>query len=185
MFNKDLLVIDLEATGLDSTKHEIIQIGAVLLDKKTLKEKDYFSTYIKPKKWKNKSAPAMKVNKIAWEMLKSAPSLKLGLIKMEKHFHSNEVIIANYGSTFDIEFLKKGFRDIKRKYPYEYHVFNIWPLCYTYAAKHKLLKNTKRFTKFRLEDLAHHFKLPFKNHHDALADARIEGQILQNIIKTL
>ena len=185
MFNRDILVIDLEATGLDSTKHEIIQIGAVLLDKKTLKEKSNFSTYVKPKKWRAKDPEAMKVNKITWDLVKDAPSLKSSLIKLEKYFPSNKVVIANYGSVFDIEFLKKGFRDINRKYPYEYHVFNIWPLCYTYAAKHKLLKNSKRFTKFRLEDLARHFKLTFENHHDALVDARIEGQILQKIIKTL
>ena len=33
-FKKDLLLIDLETTGLDAGKHEIIQIAAILLDKK-------------------------------------------------------------------------------------------------------------------------------------------------------
>ena len=43
MFNKDLLVLDIESTGTDVTKHEIIQLAGILLDKKTLKEKKVFS----------------------------------------------------------------------------------------------------------------------------------------------
>ena len=38
-FYKDILLIDLETTGLDAGRHEIVQIAAVLLDKKTLKER--------------------------------------------------------------------------------------------------------------------------------------------------
>src|SRR4051812_14401979 len=38
MFNKDILLLDIESTGTDVTKHEIIQLAAILLDKKTLKE---------------------------------------------------------------------------------------------------------------------------------------------------
>ena len=32
-------MIDMEFTGIDIAKHEIIQIAAIVLDKKTLKEK--------------------------------------------------------------------------------------------------------------------------------------------------
>ena len=38
-FERDILLIDTEFTGFDIDKHEIIQLAAVLLDKKTLKEK--------------------------------------------------------------------------------------------------------------------------------------------------
>ena len=73
MFNKDLLVLDIEATGVDFSKHELIQIAAILLDKKTLKEKKRFESFIRPRKWKNRSAEAMAVNQITWDMVKDAP----------------------------------------------------------------------------------------------------------------
>ena len=53
-FKKDLLLIDLETTGLEAGRHEIIQVAAVLLDKKTLKEKEAFSSYVKPVNWQRR-----------------------------------------------------------------------------------------------------------------------------------
>ncbi|HEX3099771.1 MAG TPA: exonuclease domain-containing protein, partial [Patescibacteria group bacterium] len=64
MFNKDLLMLDIEATGIDVTKHEIIQIAGVLLDKKTLKEKKSFTSYARPRNWGSREAEAMAVNNI-------------------------------------------------------------------------------------------------------------------------
>lgn len=183
MFNKDILIVDLETTGLDSSKHEIVQIGAVLLDKKTLKEKGFFSSYVRPTKWKQRSLVSMRYNFVTWDLVKSAPTLKQALISFKNLFKINQLIIGNYGPILDIEFLKVGFTKIGKKYPFEYHVFNVWPLCYSYAAKHKLLKNKKRYTGFSLEDLAKHFKITIENHHDALADSRIEAEILRKIIK--
>jgi DNA polymerase III epsilon subunit-like protein len=66
MFNQDILLVDIEATGLDPQKNEIIQIAGVLLDKKTLAIKKDFNSYIRPTKWSNRDPEAMKVNKIPW-----------------------------------------------------------------------------------------------------------------------
>ena len=63
-FKKDLLLIDIEATGLDPKRHEIIQLAGILLDKKTLKEKKSFNAYIRPRKWSVRDKASMKVNKI-------------------------------------------------------------------------------------------------------------------------
>ena len=84
MFNHDILLLDIEATGLDVTRHEIIQLAAILLDKKTLKEKKNFSSYAKPKKWENREPEAMAVNGISWDSLKNAPSLTTVLKKFNR-----------------------------------------------------------------------------------------------------
>ena len=47
-FKKDILLVDTEFTGFDLQKHELVQLAAVLLDKKTLKEKKVFSSFVKP-----------------------------------------------------------------------------------------------------------------------------------------
>jgi inhibitor of KinA sporulation pathway (predicted exonuclease) len=55
MFNKDILIVDIEASGLDAERYELIQLAAIQLDKKTLKPKQEFASYIRPKKWKTLS----------------------------------------------------------------------------------------------------------------------------------
>ena len=135
-------MLDIEATGINVTKHEIIQLAAVLLDKKTLKEKKSFNMFIKPKKWSGREQEAMDVNNISWEQLKKAPSLKTVLKKFDETFGSN-VIPTTYGGNLDIIFLPAAYREAKIKYPFEYHTFNMWPVCYTYMAMEKKLTNKK------------------------------------------
>lgn len=48
MIKSDYIVFDCETGGLDETKNPITQYAAVILDGKTLKEKDRFETFIKP-----------------------------------------------------------------------------------------------------------------------------------------
>ena len=48
MIKSNYIVFDCETGGLDETKNPITQYAAVILDGKTLKEKDRFETFIKP-----------------------------------------------------------------------------------------------------------------------------------------
>src|SRR4051812_1032471 len=108
MFNKDILVLDIEATGINVTKHEIIQLAAVLLDKKTLKEKKSFNSFVKPKKWSTREPEAMAINNIAWAQLKNAPSIKSVLQKFNRTFGHN-CIPSTYGGNLDIIFLPAAY----------------------------------------------------------------------------
>lgn len=185
MFNKDLLLLDMEMTGTDVTRHEVIQLAAVLLDKKTLKEKKSFSSYIKPKFWKRRDPESMAVCNITWDDLKDAPDLKTVLTAFNKTFGKN-VLPTMYGGNLDIIFLPAAYRTAKIKYPFEYHTFNIWPLFYTFMAKKGKLTNKKRFVGFSLEDLAKHFKIPpTKDRHDALGDCRFEAEVLRKAVKAI
>lgn len=181
-FSKDLLIIDIEASGLDVAKHEMIQLAAVLLDKKTLKEKASFNAYIKPRRWKNRQPEAMAVNGIRYEQLAHAPSHVEVLSAFSKKFKPQTVILANYGGILDITFLRTAYAQAKLPYAFDYHIFNIWPLCYTYMAKYGKFLNKKKFPQFGLEDFIKLFKLPTQT-HDALDDCRVEAEILRRILK--
>ncbi len=184
MFNKDLLIIDVEATGVDYQKHELIELAAVLIDKKTLKEKKFLSSFIKPKHWRRRDPEAMAVNNISWDELKSAPDLKSVLKKFEKTFGTN-VILSPYGTIMDTAMLRLAYKQCKMPYRFDYHVFDIWPLCYVYMARKKLLTNRKRFSGFSLDDLAKHLKLNVPtNRHTALADCRLQADVLRKLMKS-
>ncbi len=185
MFNKDLLVLDIEATGIDVTKHEIIQLAAILLDKKTLKQKKSFNSFARPKKWANRQPEAMAVTNIEWNQLKDAPDIKEVLQKFNRTF-GKDVIPTTYGGNLDIIFLPAAYRNAGMKYPFEYHTLNMWPLFYTYMALNKQLKNRDRYVGFTLENVGDYLKVPrVPDRHDALVDCEYEADVFRAVIKQL
>ncbi|QQS22541.1 hypothetical protein IPM19_02820 [bacterium] len=44
---KDILIFQIEATGVDIERDHIIQLSGILLDKDSLLEKNYFNSYVK------------------------------------------------------------------------------------------------------------------------------------------
>lgn len=179
-FKHDILLIDLETTGLDASKQEIIQIAAILLDKKTLKEKKFFVSYVKPTKWAQRNLVSMQINKISFDTLKNAPSVEKVLNNFNAEFGTN-VVLAYYGGPVDMDFLRAAYKKINKPFKFDYHYFNLWPVFYAYLASKNLLKNSKKFSGFSLEDLMKKFKIKSKSRHDALEDCRIEAEILRKI----
>jgi len=138
-FKRDILLIDLEFSGFDIKKHEILQLAAVLLDKKTLREKKVFSSYIKPTKWKHRDPESMNVNKITFDIAKGAPPLQQVIKRFDKVFGHN-VILAAYVGFNDKRFLLEAYKKAKIKYRFDYHFFDLWGLFYAYLAKKNQLK---------------------------------------------
>lgn len=181
-FKKDILLIDLEFTGLNVDKHEIIQFAAVLLDKKTLKEKAFFNSYAAPGNWKNRDRESMKVNKIKSEWLKAAPSLNTVLNNFNKKFKPANVILSYYGGPADMDFLRAAYKRAGVKWQFDYHYFNLWAVFYAYLASNNKLKASKEFAGFNLDYLMKALKIKPLLRHDALADCRMEAEVLRRII---
>lgn len=183
-FKKDLLLIDLEMTGLVPNKHEIVQLSAVLLDKKTLKEKTWFNAYIKPKKWKSRDLESMQVNGLTWELLKEAPDLRVVLKSFSQKFKPKEVILANYGGLLDFTFLKEAYAKSGVKWNFDYHYFNLWCVFYWELARSNSLKNAKQFAGFKLDELVKKFNIKIQGaRHDALTDCRLEAEVLRKMVE--
>lgn len=183
-FKRDLLLIDLETTGLDASRHEIIQLAAVLLNRKTLKEEEVFSSYVKPLAWQRRDKESMAVNKITFEQIKDAPDLKTVLSQFNNFFKAKQVILSYYGGPLDMDFLRAAYRRLKLAWRFDYHYFNLWAVFYAFLAARGQLKNNKKFAGFSLEDLMEKFKIKSKNRHDALEDCRVEAEILRGIMKS-
>lgn len=202
-FKHNLLLLDLETTGLDASKHEIIQLGALLLDKKTLKEKEVFSSYIKPTGWHRRDKESMKINGIKWEQVKNAPGLKKVLMEFHQAFKlpltpsygfdklttgikrgkMPQVMLSYYGGPLDMDFLRAAYHRCGLKWKFDYHFLNLWGVFYFFLAAKNQLKNKKKFTGFSLEDLMRRFNIKSKNRHDALEDCRVEAEIFRKMIR--
>lgn len=185
-FKRDILLIDLEFSGFDLQKHEILQIAAVLLDKKTLKEKKVFSSFVRPTKWQHRDRESMAVNKISFESVKAAPPLKEVIKEFDRVFGHN-VIQAAYVGFNDKRFLMDAYKKAGLKYGFDYHFFDLWPLFYGYLAAGNKLKSKKDFAGFGLESLIKMFNIKIKKNqlHDALVDCRAEAEVLRKVMERL
>jgi len=73
MDNRHLCVFDFETGGKDSKTCEVIQIGALILDRNSLAVKDTFKTLMKPEDFESLEDEALRVNGLTKEQLMDAP----------------------------------------------------------------------------------------------------------------
>jgi len=106
------VAIDLETTGLNPYKHEIIEIGAVAFNLDDLGED--FSILIKPEKKMDPKARA--VHQISAEELEShAVSLAEGLEAFTQFLPDGSWVFHN--APFDLGFLKQSYAAVKMPWP--------------------------------------------------------------------
>ncbi len=167
-FPKDILVLDFEGRGLEL----LTQVGAVLLDKDTLEEKESFSSYIYADVGDRAGGRA----NITQAMVDGAPSQEeVGKMLLEKF--GTDVLLASWVANMDM-----GYLDILMKAAgrstwktYDYHVFDIWPAAYLYLLK-------KGYTGgLGSEEMFRAFGAQSRNAHDALEDCRIAAEVLRKI----
>jgi len=165
-FPKDILIIDFE--GAKSP----VQIGAVLLDKETLEEKESFVSYIYAELEGFISARSG----ITQEMLQNAPTqAEVGKILYEK-FGTN-IFIGSFVQDLDIMHFKTLLKAAHVSFAeYDYHILDIWPIAYTY-----LLKNGYTGS-FRSEEIFQQFGAQPRGLHNALEDCRITADVLRKVV---
>ncbi len=185
-FKKDILLIDTEFSGFDEKKHELLQLAGVLLDKKTLKEKKVFSSFVRTTKWKHRNHESMAVNKITLDSVKNAPTLKEVIRLFDKTF-GHDVILAAYVGYNDKKFLMSAYKKAGVKFSFDYHYFDLWSLFYGYLAAKNKLTSVKNFAGFGLEHLVKLFKIKVDEQklHDALTDCRVEAEVLKKVVSHL
>jgi len=165
-FKKDILIIDFE--GLKNP----VQIGAVLLDKVTLNEKDNFSTYI----FADLKDKIKVISGISQETLKGAPTqAEVGRMIFEKF--GIEIIIGSWVANADMKNFKKIIKaaEINPKL-YDYHILDIWPAAYIYLIKQGYSGG------MRSEEIFKEFGAKPRGLHDALEDCRIAADVLRKIV---
>ncbi len=108
-----IIAFDLETTGLDVAKDEIIEIGAILFSVKESRgsmvadELEVFQSLVKASK--PISLEASKVNKITDEMLAGAPSCTEVLQKFKSFCDMSNCLVAHNSDAFDKRFLSAAY----------------------------------------------------------------------------
>ena len=164
-FPKDILVIDFEGFP------DPVQMGAALLDKESLAEKDNFVSYI----YTDLEGKTMKRSGITQEMLIGAPTqAEVGSMIYEK-FGTN-ILLASWVDTLDITHFQKIISQIGRGWKdYDYHVLDIWPAAYLHLLKREYAGGMGS------EEMFQAFGLAPRGLHNALEDCRIAADVLRKL----
>ena len=177
-FSKDILIVDFEATGFDIELDEPVQVGLIVLDKKTFAEKKHYVSWIKPAqkvssetaglKWANITQEDIeKINKarslaeVAGEIIKIIPG---------------KYIFCAWNASFDFYFWRKLLQQIGRDIRVT-GILDLWTLAYIY------LHNDDKYTgDFKAESVFQYFGAAPRIKHDGLEDCRLEAMVFKKLI---
>ncbi|RLI82042.1 hypothetical protein DRP07_06000 [Archaeoglobales archaeon] len=162
-------VIDLETTGLNLLKDEILSIAIVPMKGTKILAGESYYTFVKPETYDLKS---MKIHGIDPKTLEKAP--KFSKIAEEVKKKIGDSVIVGHAVEIDFDFLKKAFKaegiELKNK-------------CIDIALLEKWLSDRlgerKCTADLSLDSLIRDYNLSVRFRHDALADAFLTAQIFQ------
>jgi DNA polymerase III epsilon subunit family exonuclease len=166
--------IDIETTGLNLFKHEIIEIGCVLTTP-NLKIIEKFELKIKPERIKDADSIALKVNHYNekdWEQA-------LGLEKAINIFSKKvkDCIMVGHNVIFDAGFLEYAFNKSKIKNPMHYHKLD------TISIAWAKLHNDPKLEHLSLHEMCARFGIKNENAHSALSDAYATFELYKKLME--
>jgi len=175
-----LAFIDTETTGFLPDKHELIEIGGIIVEQDWENEKpsfkivDEFEIKIKPKHIESADPVSLRVNKYDIADWVFAYSLSEGLNLFNQK--TKDCIMVAHNLCFDYSFLEKAF--VETGIENQMHYLKIDTITLAFAKLH----NNKDINKYSLRFLCEYFKIENKNSHTALSDARALFELYQKLI---
>jgi DNA polymerase III epsilon subunit family exonuclease len=174
MRKHNLAFIDIELTGLDLTRHEIIEIGCVVTDP-DFKVIEEFELKIKPERVEEADPISMKINHYNKKEWEDAYSLKEALEIFTAKV--GDCIMVGHNVSFDSGFLEYAFSKTGIKNTMHYHKLDT--IAIAWAKLHK----KKEIEHFSLRDLCAQFDVKNENAHNALSDARATFELYKKLME--
>jgi len=186
--NNDLLVLDLETTSAQDehgyqTNNDIIQIGAVLLNRQLTPIASYDSL-VKPRE--QVSEYITQLTGITDEAAQAARPFPTVIAELEAFVTSRVANIKNvrlcaWGTYFDIPILRRLYKEHLLQFPFSGTAFDVKTMAMMYMSL-----SGRRTDKLSVQHVANILSLePSGSYHDALVDAKMEARILKRIFDDL
>ncbi len=174
MKHRKLAFIDLETTGLDPQVHEIIELGAVIVDQNTLEELESFEIKVKPKSIETADPEALAVNHYNPQDWVFAVDLKPAL----EHFIGKVrgTIIVAHNLFFDWAFLEQAMRQEGLR-EFDHRKLDLFSIAW---AK---LHSDEWAEKFSLRALCEYLGVQNPRAHTALSDARTAHLVFKKLMR--
>ena len=105
---RDLAFIDLETTGLDPTRHEILEIGVVRVDPRTLAERETVEVKVRPTRIEDADPKALRINHYSGYAWRKAVDLAQALAWVAPVLEGTT--LCGHNVAFDRAFLDAAWR---------------------------------------------------------------------------
>lgn len=173
---RPLIFLDIESTGLEVQKHEIIEIGALKVEpKRPFKILQEISLKVKPQHLEKADKIALKIVGFNQEVWKEAVSLKEALEKLEQF--ADHGVLVGYNVSFDWAILDKAYSSLGKQDPFYYHRLDVMPMAYLKLFGKRSLK------RFSLAELGQFLGIKEENRHHALDDARMTYNVFKKLFE--
>ena len=176
-------VTDLECTGLEPKKHEIIQIARVVIDTVDhhIVTSLTMSQYIQPMRWDQRDDAAMEVNGLTLSKLQAEGiSSDLALAYFCRDVNWDETVLAAWGVDFETKFLREAFLQAGQDVPFHYKVIDVRSLGHLPRAR-------MGFTEYMgLGESCDFYNVHFDRGraHDALYDATKTAELALELLRS-
>jgi len=181
MKKHNLAFIDLETTGLDPEKHEIIEIGCLIVEQieengeRVFKVKEEFEIKVKPTRIEDADPVALRINHYNEADWLFAADLDKSLKALSEKISGS--IMIGHNVTFDWNFLQKAFAETGIENTLHYHKLD------TISIAFAKLYNEIEVKRFSLKFLCEHFKIKNKKAHSALSDVKATYELFIKLME--
>ncbi len=177
MTSKLFAFIDTETTGLDFTRHELIEIGLVLAraeDNGAFTVVEEWDVKIKPLHIENADPISLKVNKYDPSTFGDAIPLAEAMAMLSKK--TDGAIMVGHNVAHDFAFLATAFSQTSIENKMHYHKLDTVSIAY---AK---LRDQNDIDRYSLYALCQYFGIENANAHSALSDARTTFELYKKLM---
>jgi DNA polymerase-3 subunit epsilon len=189
-----LLFLDVETSGLDPERHEIIQVAAVVVDR-AFKEHAWLEyklpfdevaaeqealdmNHYDPEVWAKKAVDPLKFMGHLEGICRTFASVRMVAKRTGKPFFVAQMAGHN-AERFDFEFLKAMYKRLDRFLPIAFRVLDTAQLATLYLHETGAVEDTK------LQTLAKHFGINPGDEHDALSDLCTNVEVYRRLREEL
>ncbi len=173
MKERDLVFVDLEMTGL-KIDHEIIEIGWLKVDSKTLQVKEEHNIKIKPKRLDLADKKGLEIsgyNENDWQTAVSVEEAMKIFIEQ-----CSGCILCGYNFFYDWAWLYNTLNDLGAfNPPFYYHKLDILSMAYL------VLKNESAIENFSLTDVCQYLDIKREKCHNAFYDAKFTLEVYKKL----
>ena len=164
-------VVDVETTGLQVTRHHILQIAVVTVDVNG-RRLDEWSTYTRGRRWPLTHLGPRRIHGISRAMLRHAPTRPAALAEFARRVDGT--VLTAHNAEFDLSFLLRAAERYRVRLPEV-------PLVCTLALSRSLDPDAAR--SHRLVDVCRRYGVDLDRPHDALADAQATAAALAHLVR--
>lgn len=182
MKDKLLAFIDLETTGFDPSRHEIIEIGVIIAKPipvpgrgPKLEVMEEFEFKIRPEHLETADLEALRVNSYNDAEWLFAVSLEQAMKQVQEK--TAGAIMAGQNVHFDFKFLDAAFKQLGLENKMHYHKIDLIPMFFAKTY------HDEKVRYYNLEALANYYGVKNDKAHSALADIRTTFEIYKKLLE--